>query len=113
MTDADLAGVEITQENLVRPDDPANNMTDLIYDRIGRELHRRPNHPLGIIKGIIQEHFEETQPGFNFFDDLPPVVTHQMNFDEVLVPADHVSRSYNDTHYPVFHQMEGVRVFDP
>ena len=156
MTDADLAGVEITRENLVRPDDPANNMTDLIYDRIGRELHRRPNHPLGIIKGIIQEHFEETQPGFNFFDDLPPVVTHQMNFDEVLVPADHVSRSYNDTyyvddqllmrchtsahqaqmlrrgetkflvtgdvyrrdtidatHYPVFHQMEGVRVFDP
>lgn len=78
------------------------------------------------------------------------------NFDDVLVPADHVSRSYNDTyyvdtqtvlrchtsahqaellrrghthflvtgdvyrrdsidstHYPVFHQMEGVRVFSP
>ncbi|KAL0352662.1 UNVERIFIED_CONTAM: Phenylalanine--tRNA ligase, chloroplastic/mitochondrial [Sesamum angustifolium] len=78
------------------------------------------------------------------------------NFDDVLVPADHISRSYNDTyyvdsqtvlrchtsahqaellskghthflvtgdvyrrdsidstHYPVFHQMEGVRVFAP
>ncbi|KAJ8755402.1 hypothetical protein K2173_019200 [Erythroxylum novogranatense] len=78
------------------------------------------------------------------------------NFDDVLVPADHVSRSYNDTyyvdsqtvlrchtsahqaellrkrhthflvtgdvyrrdsidstHYPVFHQMEGFRVFSP
>ncbi|KAF3957523.1 hypothetical protein CMV_017472 [Castanea mollissima] len=80
----------------------------------------------------------------------------EKNFDDVLVPADHVSRSYNDTyyidaqsvlrchtsahqaellrrghahflvtgdvyrrdsidstHYPVFHQMEGVRVFSP
>ncbi|RVW33038.1 Phenylalanine--tRNA ligase, chloroplastic/mitochondrial [Vitis vinifera] len=79
-----------------------------------------------------------------------------MNFDDVLVPPDHISRSYNDTyyidpqtvlrchtsahqaellrrghthflvtgdvyrrdsidstHYPVFHQMEGVRVFLP
>ncbi|XP_030966749.1 phenylalanine--tRNA ligase, chloroplastic/mitochondrial-like isoform X1 [Quercus lobata] len=82
------------------------------------------------------------------------IVTVKQNFDDVLVPADHVSRSYNDTyyidaetvlrcqtsshqaellrrghthflvtgdlyhkdsidstHYPVFHQMEGVRVF--
>lgn len=146
----------ITRENLVRPEDPTNNMTDLIFDRLGKNLHQRPAHPLGIIKGIIQEYFEETQPGFNFFDDLPPVVTAQMNFDEVLVPSDHVSRSYNDTYYvneellmrchtsahqaqmlrrgerkflvtgdvyrrdtidathnPVFHQMEGVRVFEP
>ncbi|XP_075643254.1 phenylalanine--tRNA ligase, chloroplastic/mitochondrial-like [Castanea sativa] len=92
----------------------------------------------------------------NKFDDLCPIVTVKQNFDDVLVPADHVSRSYNDTyyidpqsvlrchrsahqaellrrghthflvtgdvycrdsidstHYPVFHQMEGVSVFSP
>jgi len=81
-------------------------------------------------------------------------VTHQANFDSLLIPSDHPSRSPNDnyfinhdlmlrahtsahqtqimkqripafllsgdvyrrdtvdpTHYPVFHQMEGVRVF--
>jgi len=88
------------------------------------------------------------------FDDLHPVVSTYDNFDSVLVPEGHVSRSRNDTyyvtedrvlrchtsahqlsllkqgekkflvagdvyrrdsidatHFPVFHQMEGVRVF--
>ena len=85
-----------------------------------------------------------------------PIVSTYANFDSVLVPPDHVSRSSNDTyyvdsenvlrchtsahqlemlkqgatkflvtgdvyrrdsidatHFPVFHQMEGVRVFEP
>jgi len=92
--------------------------------------------------GVFQKH-----------DDMPPVVSVKTNFDEVLVPTDHVSRSMDDTyyvdsntvlrchttahqaellrrgegsflvtgdvfrrdsidatHYPVFHQMEGVCV---
>lgn len=87
------------------------------------------------------------------FDCLPPIVTVEQNFDELLIPLDHVSRRPSDTyyvdanrvlrchtsahqtallnqghdaflvcgdvyrrdevdstHYPVFHQMEGVRV---
>ena len=87
-------------------------------------------------------------------DELAPIVSVKANFDEILIPADHVSRSPNDTfyvdeerclrchtsahqtemlraglskflvtgdvyrrdtidatHYPVFHQMEGFRVF--
>jgi phenylalanyl-tRNA synthetase alpha chain len=93
-------------------------------------------------------------PLFAVFDNLNPVVTTQQNFDSLLVPDDHVSRSASDTyyvnsetllrahtsahqadlirsgldaflvvgdvyrrdeidssHYPVFHQMEGVRLF--
>lgn len=93
------------------------------------------------------------QPPFKVFDDLPPIVTVEQNFDELLIPPDHVSRQPSDTyyvdaqrvlrchtsahqtsllrkgedrflvcgdvyrrdevdstHYPVFHQMEGVRI---
>lgn len=93
------------------------------------------------------------RPPFQVFDNLPPIVTVEQNFDELLIPPDHVSRQPSDTyyvddqrvlrchtsahqtallqqgedrflvcgdvyrrdevdstHYPVFHQMEGVRV---
>ena len=92
---------------------------------------------------------------FKRFDDIYPIVSTFENFDSVLVPKDHISRSVNDTyyvnadsvlrchtsahqheklksgekqflitgdvyrrdtidatHFPVFHQMEGVRVFE-
>merc|ERR1719310_2648441 len=122
-------------------------------------LHTTPNHPLNIIKNKIETYFRERakkQGGAQFaiFDDLAPVVKITQNFDELLIPEDHVSRSPTDTyyidgsamlrshtsahqasllqngydsflcagdvyrrdevdscHYPVFHQMEGVRVF--
>ncbi|GAX80523.1 hypothetical protein CEUSTIGMA_g7961.t1 [Chlamydomonas eustigma] len=133
----------------------SNNITDYIYEKIGVNLHHQPNHPIGIIKQAIYDYFEASSPGtFSKLDDLYPVVTTTANFDEMLVPPDHVSRSPNDTyyvssdkvlrchtsahqaetlrkglnaflvtgdvyrrdsidatHYPVFHQMEGVRVF--
>lgn len=137
-------------------DRPDNNVTEVIFDRMNRNLHQTPNHPLSIIKTIIYDYFNELhgEGTFRTFDSLPPIVTTKANFDEVLVPADHVSRSVNDTyyvdaervlrchtsahqaellrlgetnflvtgdvyrrdsidatHYPVFHQMEGVRVF--
>lgn len=39
-------------------------------------------------------------PGmFKTFDDMFPVVSCKANFDEILIPADHVSRSPNDTYY--------------
>ncbi|KAI3438380.1 hypothetical protein D9Q98_000812 [Chlorella vulgaris] len=138
-------------------DHPFNNITDTIFQKIGVNLHQQPGHPIGIIKGAIHDYFDSHHPTtFTKFDDLAPIVAATANFDEVLVPADHVSRSPNDTyyvapetvlrchtsahqaeilrqgeraflvtgdvyrrdsidatHYPVFHQMEGVRVFGP
>jgi len=137
--------------------DANNNVTDHIFEKIGYNLHKRPDHPLGIIKSAIEDYFDETfgKDTFTSFDDLYPVVSAYANFDSVLVPPDHVSRSANDTyyvdaenvlrchtsahqlemlkdgatkflvtgdvyrrdsidatHFPVFHQMEGVRVFE-
>ncbi|KAE8696040.1 Phenylalanine--tRNA ligase [Hibiscus syriacus] len=82
------------------------------------QLHRRNDHPLGILKNGIYEYFDTNFPTmFDKFDDLCPIVSVKqiaeaclliyylmdflgyINFDDVLVPADHVSRSYNDTYY--------------
>ncbi|XP_058093527.1 phenylalanine--tRNA ligase, chloroplastic/mitochondrial isoform X2 [Magnolia sinica] len=150
----DIGGVKIGKEDVVR-DDPTNNVPDTIFSKLGLQLHRRDHHPIGILKNTIYEYFENAYSNkFVKFDDLCPIVSVKQNFDDVLVPADHVSRSYNDTyyvdahtvlrchtsahqaellrnghthflvtgdvyrrdsidstHYPVFHQMEGVRVF--
>jgi phenylalanyl-tRNA synthetase alpha chain len=80
--------------------EPSNNVTENIYNKIGVNLHKRPAHPLNIIRQAIYEHFDKSHPKeFKKFDDLYPIVTTQANFDSVLVPPDHVSRSYNDTYY--------------
>ncbi|XP_051130065.1 phenylalanine--tRNA ligase, chloroplastic/mitochondrial [Andrographis paniculata] len=152
----ELGGVRIAREEIVK-DDPTNNVPDSIFSKLGMQLHRRDEHPLGILRNAIYEYFDTNYPNrFVKFDNLCPIVSVKANFDDVLVPADHVSRSYNDTyyvdsqtvlrchtsahqaellreghthflvagdvyrrdsidstHYPVFHQMEGVRVFNP
>ncbi|KAL8138504.1 hypothetical protein V2J09_004505 [Rumex salicifolius] len=147
-------GLAITREDVVR-DDPTNNVPDSIFSKFGLQLHREDKHPLGILKNAIYNYLDTNYPTkFEKFDHFCPIVSVEQNFDDVLVPADHVSRSYNDTyyidsetvlrchtsahqaqllrsghtqflvtgdvyrrdsidstHYPVFHQMEGVRVF--
>ncbi|KAI3855305.1 hypothetical protein MKX03_015658 [Papaver bracteatum] len=152
----EIGGVTIDKDDVVK-DDPTNNVPDSIYTKLGLQLHKRDKHPLGILKNAIHSYFDSNYSGkFVKFDDLCPIVSAKENFDDVLVPADHVSRSYNDTyyidaqtvlrchtsahqaellrnghthflvtgdvyrrdsidstHYPVFHQMEGVRVFSP
>uniref|UniRef100_A0A6M2FB18 phenylalanine--tRNA ligase n=1 Tax=Populus davidiana TaxID=266767 RepID=A0A6M2FB18_9ROSI len=152
----ELGGVKIARDDVVR-DDPTNNVPDTIFSKLGLQLHRRDQHPLGILKNTIYEYFDTNYSNkFDKFDELCPIVSVKQNFDDVLVPADHVSRSYNDTyyvdsqtvlrchtsahqaellrkghthflvtgdvyrrdsidstHYPVFHQMEGFRVFSP
>ncbi|KYQ92939.1 phenylalanine-tRNA synthetase [Tieghemostelium lacteum] len=134
------------------------NVTSLILDKVGKNLHSMEGHPINIIKKKIQYHFknnlsnENTQ--FKFFDEFHPRVTVEKNFNDLLFPNDHIGRSPNDTyyfsqnellrthtsahqtdlmrsqetaflvtgdvyrrdtidavHYPVFHQMEGVKIF--
>jgi phenylalanyl-tRNA synthetase alpha chain len=96
----EVGGVKIAREDVVKEEDPTNNVPDTIYSKIGLQLHRRDNHPLGILKNTIYDYFDKNFSGnFNKFDDLCPLVSIKQNFDDVLVPADHVSRSYNDTYY--------------
>ncbi|KAI3659382.1 hypothetical protein MP638_001304 [Amoeboaphelidium occidentale] len=135
--------------------DDYTNVPATIIDKLNRKgLHRSENHPLGIITRAITEHLQKNLKGFEVFNDLSPIVSVEDNFDRLLVPKDHCSRSKSDTyyvnrhtvlrthtsahqydllrkdlqgfavvgdvyrrdeidhsHYPVFHQMEGVYRF--
>lgn len=117
--------------------------------------HTQTHHPICMIRKRIENVMQKinTQT-FKSFTDLHPVVTSENNFDRLLIPKDHVSRTPSDTyyvnkntclrthtsahqyqllsqghnrflvcgktfrrdeidssHYPVFHQMEGVKLF--
>ncbi|XP_062503855.1 phenylalanine--tRNA ligase, mitochondrial-like [Corticium candelabrum] len=141
--------------------DHVTNVSPAVIDKVERQLHRQSGHPVNIIKSRIENYVQSMfrtrgglSPLFTAIDNLGPVVTVEQNFDSLLVPKDHVSRSRNDnyyvnskmmlrahtsahqrdiirsglnafllsgdvyrrdeidsTHYPVFHQMEGVRLF--
>lgn len=141
--------------------DHMTNIGPNIINKLERKLHLCKNHPLEIIKTKIRDYFYgnfRSRFGgclFASIDNLNPIVTVHENFDSLLVPKDHVSRSKIDnyyvnkdyvlrshttahesdlirsgwnafintgdvyrrdeidrTHYPVFHQLEGVRIFD-
>ncbi|KCV68933.1 hypothetical protein H696_04353 [Fonticula alba] len=154
--------------------DPATcNITPTIFERISRGLHLLEppagspgpgysTHPLALIRSIIQRALLEAiarssdgKDNFAVFDNLPPFVRPEANFDHLLVAPGHPSRSFTDSyyastecmlrthssahqsellrqghrnflvaadvyrrdevdasHYPVFHQMEGMRLLD-
>ena len=133
---------------------PESNIPLHIAERVlssQPKLYQTPPHPLHTLKQKIESFF----PNFTSHEDLSPIVTTQANFDSLLIPPHHVSRSRSDTyylndttclrthtsahqsqllqqgytqflctgdvyrrddidksHYPIFHQMEGVKVFD-
>ncbi|KAI9034320.1 Phenylalanyl-tRNA synthetase [Hyaloraphidium curvatum] len=142
-------------DGVTYPADELTNVTKPILSKIHRGLHRRKNHPIFILRNIIEQHFVRSAPGtYAMFDSLHPIVTPKQNFDDLLFADDHVGRLPTDTyflnkdyllrthtsahqaellrqgstdflvaadvyrrdeidrsHYPVFHQMEGVRTF--
>jgi hypothetical protein len=57
-------------------DDPTNNVPDTIFSKLGMQLHRRDQHPIGILKNAIHEYFDTSYPNkFDKFDDLCPIVS--------------------------------------
>lgn len=79
---------------------PECNVTPLIASRVGTNLHLRPKHPLNTIKTIIEEYWKKRVSGrLSIHDDIDPVVSTRNNFDSLLIPQDHVSRSKSDTYY--------------
>ena len=58
-------------------------------------LHLQPNHPLGILRALIESHW----PNFTHISNSSPVVTPAMNFDSLSFPADHPGRAITDSYY--------------
>lgn len=140
------------------------NLTQNVIDLVERGgYHDNHFHPIGLLCACIQKHFNETYrkqynritPDFAIMTHFDPVVTTHQQFDSMLIPQDHISRSKVDnyyvndglvlrahtsahqeellksgidrflvfgdvyrrdeidsTHYPAFHQMEGVKLFN-
>ena len=60
----------------MKKDDPTNNVPDTVFSKIGLHLHRRADHPLGILKNEIYKYFDERCPGmYQKFDDISPIVS--------------------------------------
>ncbi|KAI9321333.1 phenylalanyl-tRNA synthetase [Dichotomocladium elegans] len=146
-----ITDTEIKVDGKSYPKDEWTNVSETTLSRVGRKLHLEPRHPISIIRQLIESHFGN----FKTFHDLHPIVTTKQNFDDLLVPKDHVARRKSDnyylnkttmlrahtsahqldglrsgadhflisgdvfrrdeidaSHYPVFHQMEGLVYFD-
>ncbi|KAI8086470.1 phenylalanyl-tRNA synthetase [Halteromyces radiatus] len=131
--------------------DDWTNVTPTVLSKMERKLHLQPRNPIGIIRQLIEGHFSD----FKTFNDLSPIVSTRQNFDDLLIPKDHSSRTKSDnyyfnkdtvlrahtsahqleglasgankflisgdvyrrdeidsSHYPVFHQIEGLAYFD-
>ena len=83
---------------------PYRNITPVILEKVGRNLHRNDKHPLGIIKSKIEEYCnqytkEKSQTAFEIFDNLSPLVNTKNCFDDLRVGPDHPSRRQSDTYY--------------
>ncbi|KAL7549047.1 hypothetical protein ACHAWF_012314 [Thalassiosira exigua] len=135
-------------------DHPSNNVPPHIAALVGKGLHARPDHPIGIVRAKIQEYFASQPHEYAIYDAEDPIVTTTQCFDDLRIPPDHPGRSPSDTyylddgtllrthtsahqsehlraggdaflcagdvyrrdeidasHYPAFHQLEGVRLF--
>lgn len=57
-------------------DEPTNNIPDTIFAKLGMQLHRRSQHPIGILKNAIHDYFDSNYTNkFEKFDDLSPIVS--------------------------------------
>ncbi|XP_037716831.1 probable phenylalanine--tRNA ligase, mitochondrial [Drosophila subpulchrella] len=87
------------------------NVTPKILSYLGANKHLQTDHPLSIIRQRIVNYFygayrnQRGNPLFSVYDKLNPVVTVQQNFDNLLIPADHVSRQKSDCYYINQHQL--------
>lgn len=129
-----------------------SNIPINIREKIGKNLYQVPRNPICITKKRIYDIIGVNR---EIFEGLSPLVSVKSNFDELLIPEDHPTRSKSDTfyenentvlrthtsahqselirnghknflvtgdvyrrdeidayHYPVFHQMEGVTIYD-
>jgi len=78
---------------------PNNNVPPHIASLVGRGLHTKPDHPIGIIRAKIQEYFASLPEEYKVFDAEDPIVTTKQCFDDLRIDPDHPGRSPSDTYY--------------
>lgn len=85
--------------------DDYTNVTASILSHLGRNLHVKRHNPLSLVRERVVNYFYKRfvntrcNPIFSVYDNLLPVVSCEQNFDSLLIPEDHVSRSKSDCYY--------------
>ena len=64
-----------------------SNIPPSVLSKVGRNIHKLS--PLSIILHRIKNTFSD----FDYYDDIPPIVTKYENFTSLLIPDDHSSLS--------------------
>lgn len=77
--------------------DEWTNVPPFILELTKRQLHQNPDHPIGILRDLIERNFKGL--GYTYYSDFKPVVTTYENFDMLGFPSDHPGRSKSDTYY--------------
>ena len=85
--------IEINNKTYVT--DEWTNITPVLLSLIKRHLYLTPGNPLNLIAGSTKQYFND----FKSFEYRCPVVDLLTNFDTLLIPENHVSRSKSDTYY--------------
>lgn len=88
---------EITLDGKTYTTDEWTNIPPFILELTKRQLHQDPNHPVGILRDLIERNFQGL--GYTFYNDFKPAVTTYQNFDVLGFPPDHPGRSKSDTYY--------------
>ncbi|KAK6461106.1 hypothetical protein DFJ63DRAFT_320494 [Scheffersomyces coipomensis] len=88
---------EISLDGKTYKTDEWTNVPSYILDLTQRRLHQNPDHPIGILRDLVEQNMKGM--GYTFYNDFKPGVTTYQNFDVLGFPQDHVGRSRSDTYY--------------
>ncbi|ODQ81701.1 hypothetical protein BABINDRAFT_170390 [Babjeviella inositovora NRRL Y-12698] len=88
---------EITVNGSTYATDGWTNISSSILPLTDRKLHLDANHPIGILRSLVEKRFSGL--GYTFYNEFQPVVTTHENFDVLGFPKDHPGRSKSDTYY--------------
>lgn len=89
---------ELEINNKTYKTDEWTNIPPFLIELTKRQLHQNPNHPIGILRELIEKNFRGSGE-YTFYNDFKPVVTKYENFDVLGFPEDHPGRSKLDTYY--------------
>eukprot|EP00923_Selenidium_pygospionis_P002374 GHVN01003662.1.p1 GENE.GHVN01003662.1~~GHVN01003662.1.p1 ORF type:complete len:252 (+),score=5.50 GHVN01003662.1:68-823(+) len=77
-----------------------------IAQKLETDFHKQTHHPVGMLRRHLAKFFSSYSTpyhseigGFRMNGSLSPIVSLDQNFDRLLIPSDHVSRSPSDTFY--------------
>ncbi|KAG0655778.1 phenylalanyl-tRNA synthetase alpha subunit, mitochondrial [Monosporozyma unispora] len=82
-----------------KTDPEFTNVTPSILSHLNKQLHLNENHPIGILRELIEKKMNSVDNAFTTFNNFKPVVTKFQNFDSLGFPLDHPGRSKSDTYY--------------